>query len=186
MPPVVQPVPMPVVLRLFVIHVLLGNTTTKPVKRLNLLLVKVVVQGNTKMKLEKQRATTRISRLCTRNGRVASVATVVVVGVKLLRKPRVERGRMRWVGVIRRRVPSHGLGLLPGVLIMGTCTSTLKTQTSTAAATKNVSAPLFAHPGPTKIKPVSPRANHAPVAPTKTNPGSPRANHVVLGNPTTS
>jgi hypothetical protein len=40
-----------------VIHVVLVNTTTKPVKRLNLLLVKVVMQGNTKMKLEKHCAT---------------------------------------------------------------------------------------------------------------------------------
>jgi len=32
-----------------------------------------------------------------RNARVASAATVVVVGVKLPRPPRVERGRRRWV-----------------------------------------------------------------------------------------
>jgi hypothetical protein len=53
---IVQQVLMPMVRRPFVMHVLLVNTTTKPVKRLNLLLVKVVVQGNTKMKLEKHRA----------------------------------------------------------------------------------------------------------------------------------
>ena len=57
MPPVVQPVPTPVVLQ-HVMHAVPVNTTTKPVKRLNLLLVKVVVQENTKMKLEKHRATT--------------------------------------------------------------------------------------------------------------------------------
>ena len=57
MPPVAQPVPTPVVPRPFVIHVLLVNTTTKPVKRLNLLLVKVVMQGNTKTKLDKHRVT---------------------------------------------------------------------------------------------------------------------------------
>ena len=57
MPPVVQPVPMPVVLQ-HVIHVVPVNTMTQPVKRLNLLLVKVVMQGNTKMKLEKHRAKT--------------------------------------------------------------------------------------------------------------------------------
>jgi hypothetical protein len=73
MPPVVQSVPMPVVLQ-HVMHVLPVNTMANPVKRLNLLLVKnaerantmtkpvkllvkVVVQGNTKMKLEKHRAT---------------------------------------------------------------------------------------------------------------------------------
>ena len=54
--PVVQPVPTPVVLRPFVIHVVLDNTTTKPVKCLNLLHVKLVMQGNTKTKLEKRRA----------------------------------------------------------------------------------------------------------------------------------
>ncbi len=48
---------MPVVLRPFVMHVVQVNTMTKPVKRLNLLLVKVVMQENTKMKLEKHRAT---------------------------------------------------------------------------------------------------------------------------------
>jgi hypothetical protein len=46
----------------------------------------------------------------------------------------------------------------------------------------NVSAPLFAHPGPTKTKPGSPRANHAPVALTKTKPGSPRAKNALLAN----
>ena len=47
MPPVARPVPMPVVLRPFVIHVLLVNTMTQPVKRLNLLLAKNAVQVNT-------------------------------------------------------------------------------------------------------------------------------------------
>ena len=46
---------MPVVLQ-HVIHAVPVNTMTKPVKRLNLLLVKVVVQGNTKTKWEKHRA----------------------------------------------------------------------------------------------------------------------------------
>ena len=93
---------------------------------------------------------------------MASVATVVVVGVKLPRPPRVERGRPRWVGGIRRRRLCHGRGILPGVLIiLGTCTSTPTTQTTPAAAAKYVSAPLFAHPAPTKTKPDSPRANHA-------------------------
>ena len=125
MPPVVQPVPMPVVLRPFVIHAAQVNTMTKPVK----LLVKVVVQGNTKPKLEKHRATIvlvlwylhwmpdALTTKCTRNERVAIVATVVVVGVKLPRRPRVERGRRRWVGVIRRRVLGQGRTDLTGVFI---------------------------------------------------------------------
>ena len=80
--------------------------------------------------------------LYTRNARVASVATVVVVGVKLPRPPRVERGRRRWVGLIRRRLPGHGLTFLPGVLHIPACTSidTPVTQTSPAAASSNVSA----------------------------------------------
>jgi len=40
-----------------VIHVVPVNTTTKQIKRLNLLLVKIVVQENTKTMLEKHRAT---------------------------------------------------------------------------------------------------------------------------------
>jgi len=73
----------------------------------------------------------------------------------------------------------HGRASLPSVLLlMMACGSTPATQTTPAAAVKNVSAPLFAHPGPTKTKPASPRANHAPVALTKTRPGSHRANHV--------
>jgi len=104
---IVQQVLMPMVRRPFVMHVLLVNTTTKPVKRLNLLLVKVVLQGNTKMKLEKHRATTivlvpcllpwmpdALTILCTGNERVAFVATVVA-RVTLPRTPRVERGRRR-------------------------------------------------------------------------------------------
>ena len=47
---------MPVVLRTFVIHVVLVATTNKRVKRLNLLLAKIVMQVNTKTKLEKHRA----------------------------------------------------------------------------------------------------------------------------------
>ena len=94
---------------------------------------------------------------------MVSVATVVVVGVKLLRRPRVERGRRRWVGVIRRRLLSHCRTILPGVIIMlGTpYTSTLKTQTTPVPPNENVSAPLFVHRARTKNKPDSPRANHA-------------------------
>ena len=49
--------PMPVGQLPFVIHVLLGNTTTKQVKRLNQFLVKVVLMENTKTKREKHPAT---------------------------------------------------------------------------------------------------------------------------------
>jgi len=48
--------PMPVVHQQFVIHVLLGNTTNKQVKRLNQLLVKIALLENTKTKREKHRA----------------------------------------------------------------------------------------------------------------------------------
>ena len=48
---------------------------------------------------------------------VAGVVTVVVVGVKLPRPPRVERRRRRAVWVIRRRLIGHGRTILPGVFI---------------------------------------------------------------------
>ena len=41
---------------------------------------------------------------CTRNEQVEIVATVVVVGVKLLRPLRVKWGRRRWGGVVRRQM----------------------------------------------------------------------------------
>ena len=92
---------------------------------------------------------------------MAIVATVVVMRVKLPRRPRVERGRQRWVGGIRRRVLRQRRTGLPGVIIrIITCTSTPSTQTSPAPAIPNVLAPLFAHPVPTKTKRDSPRANH--------------------------
>ena len=49
--------PMQVGQQLCVIHVVLGNTTIKQVKRLNQLLVKVVLLENTKTKKEKHPAT---------------------------------------------------------------------------------------------------------------------------------
>ena len=115
---------------------------------------------------------------------MAIVATVVVVGVLLLRRPLVKRGRWRWGGVIRRRILVHGRTILPGVLfiILGPCGSTPTTQTSPAPAPENVSAPLFAHPGPTKTKPGSPRANYVKVALTKTKLGVHRAKNVIQAN----
>ena len=106
----------------------------------------------------------RVVLVCTRIARVASVATVVVVGVKLPRPPRVERGRRRWVGV-RRRVLGHRRAGLPGVLIIMIFlwSSTLKTQTSPAAAALNVSAHLLVHQAPTKIKVSYPLAKHVTV-----------------------
>ena len=49
--------PMPVGQQPFVIHAMLGNTTIKPVKRLNQLLVKAARWENTKAKREKHRVT---------------------------------------------------------------------------------------------------------------------------------
>ena len=95
---------------------------------------------------------------------MASVATVVVVGVKLPRRPRVKRGRRRWVGVIRRRILGQGRTILPGVILcLGVYDSTLKTQTTLAAAIKNVSAHGLVHRARTKIKVGSPLAKHVPV-----------------------
>jgi hypothetical protein len=88
--------PMPVVQQR-VMHAVLGNTTLNPVKRLNQLLVKIATWENTKTKRGKHPAkhvqlvltvallAQQVVLVCTRNGRVASVATVVVVGVKLPR-----------------------------------------------------------------------------------------------------
>ena len=97
---------------------------------------------------------------------MVGVATVVVVGVTLPRPPRVKRGRRRWVGGIRRRALCHIRTFLPGVILilLGTCGSTLKTHNTSAAPMQNVSAPLFAHPAPTKIKVDRPRAKHVSVA----------------------
>ena len=83
----------------------------------------------------------RTKHLCTSNVQVVSVATVVVVGVTLPRLSRVERGRRRWVGLIRRRILRHLRTFLPSVLlVLTTCTSTLVTQTMPAAAITDVSA----------------------------------------------
>ena len=87
----------------------------------------------------------------------------VLVRVKLLRRRRVERGRRRWVGVRRGRILSQIRTILPGVILRGICTSTPTTQTSPAAMTINVSAPLFAHPVPTKTKVGNPLAKHVPM-----------------------
>jgi len=95
---------------------------------------------------------------------VASVATVVVVGVKLPRPPRVERGRRRSVGVIRRRRLCHGRASLPGVIMLGSCTSTLIVTTLVYAATAVlVSAHGLVQRAPTKMKLDNPLAKHVPV-----------------------
>jgi len=92
------------------------------------------------------------------------VATVVVVGVKLPRRPRVERGRRRWGGVIRRRILIHGRMFLPGVLFgLGIFPSTPTTQTTPAAAIKNVSAHVLVNQARTKMKVDKPPARHAPL-----------------------
>ena len=150
---VVRLVPMPVVQPQFVILVVVENTTIKLNKRRNPV-AKTAIPDVTKTKLDKHRAGTIVpvhwcshrmqdvlTSECTRNARVACVATVVVLAVTLPRPPRVERGRRRWVGVIRRRILCHRRTLLPGVLLLllGPCTSTPTTQTSPAAP-ENVSA----------------------------------------------
>ena len=53
----VLPEPLPVEQQPFVIHVVRENTTMKQIKRLNQLLVKVAMWGNTKTKREKHPAT---------------------------------------------------------------------------------------------------------------------------------
>ena len=73
---------------------------------------------------------------------MAIAATVLVVGVKLLRRPRVERGQRRWKGgVRRRRILGQWSTILEGVLalVVVTCISTLMVPQD-AAAIINVSA----------------------------------------------
>ena len=66
---------------------------------------------------------------------------MVVVGVKLLRRPRVERERWRWVGVTRPHLlkTTQTVGLRD-VISLGTYVSTVKIQTTPVAAMKNASA----------------------------------------------
>jgi hypothetical protein len=58
------------------------------------------------------------------------------------------------------------------------CSSTLKTQTTPAAAIKNVSAHCFVHRARTKMKVGNPLAKHVPVDNTKIKVGNPLAKHV--------
>tara|TARA_B110000093_G_scaffold148978_1_gene162252 strand:+ start:302 stop:559 length:258 start_codon:yes stop_codon:yes gene_type:complete len=83
------------------------------------------------------------------NERVASVATVVVVGVTLPRRPHVKRGRRRWVGMAKHLLGQLGIFItflrdvyiVPVVtMVMENFISTPKTQMSPAAAITNVSA----------------------------------------------
>ena len=97
---------------------------------------------------------------------MASVATVVVVGVKLPRPLLVKRGRRRWVGGIRRLRSPRG----QVVLMVVTWTRvhyilSILDLVYVVNQPRNVSAPLIAHPVPTctKIKVVSPLAKHVPV-----------------------
>ena len=147
--------PMPVGQLPFVIHAVLGNTTNKQAKRLNRLLVKVALLDNTKTTVGNPRAkhvpvvltavsVHRVVLGCTRNARVASVATVVVVGVKLPRRPRVKRGRRRCVGLTRQRGLLKRRHVWKGVIMM--CgevaySSTNSPQPGAVAATEDVSAP---------------------------------------------
>ena len=103
---------------------------------------------------------------CSRYGTVETVGTVVVVGVKLRRVQRVRRLQLRWVGRARRRGLCHVRSILRGAFLrLGIpCTSTHKTQTSpAAAAVESAYVHSLAHPVRTKINPVKPVVNHAPV-----------------------
>jgi hypothetical protein len=66
--------------------------------------------------------------------------------------------------------------------MMGTCTSTLDTQTLTAASVKNVSAHWLVHRARTKIRVGDPLAKHVPVDNTKNKMHNLVVHHVVLGN----
>jgi hypothetical protein len=79
---------------------------------------------------------------------VVGVATVLV-RAQLLRRPRVDRGRWRWVGtdewkVIRRRILARGRTFLTVVIIIGGMNGLVGIpiggQMSLAAAMSNVSA----------------------------------------------
>ena len=99
---------------------------------------------------------------------MGSVGTVVVVGVKLRRVQRVGRLQLRWVGRTRRQRLFQLRQLRPILrgaicILRGACSSTHKTQTSPAAAIESVYVHSLAYPVRTKINPVSPVANHAPV-----------------------
>jgi len=70
---------------------------------------------------------------------------------------------------------------LPGVFMVATnCFSTPTTQTTPAAAMKNVSAHGLVHQARTKIKVVNPLAKHVPVDNTKNKVVNPLANHVAV------
>jgi len=140
-----------------VIHALLGNTKTKMEKHT----ATIIVHIPRYLHWTPDASTTK----CTKHGRVASVATVVVVGVKLHRPHNVTRGRRRWVGGIRRRRLLGGCKILAGVsfiLSILACASTPAIQTSAAPAMTNVSAHSLVHQAPTKIKVDSPLAKRVP------------------------
>ena len=78
---------------------------------------------------------------CTRYERVEIVVTVVMVGVKLHRCPRVQQGRRRWGGLIRRRVARLSRTFLRRVIFIRTLVSTVKIQTTPVGPMKHVLAP---------------------------------------------
>ena len=91
----------------------------------------------------------------TNNEQVEIVATMVVVGVKLARLPRVEQAQRLWVGVIRSQLLNQTatVGRRLVICIMGIYVSTLKIQTTPVAAMKNVFAQRPVNRALTKIKP---------------------------------
>ena len=92
----------------------------------------------------------------TKNEQVEIVATVVVVGVKLARPPRVEQAQQLWAGVIRSQLLNQTatVGRRLVICIMGIYVSTLKIQTTPVAAMKNVFAQRPVNRALTKTKPV--------------------------------
>ena len=78
---------------------------------------------------------------CTRNERVEIVATVVMVGVKLHRCPRVKQERWRWGGLIRRRIARLCRTFLQRVIFIRPYFSTVKIQTTPVGPMKHVLAP---------------------------------------------
>ena len=98
-------------------------------------------------------ATTKLA--FTKNEQMEIVATVVLVGVKLLRPPCVEQARRLWVGVRRSLLLNQNatIGRRRVICITGIYVSILKIQTTPVAAVENVFAQRPVNRAPTKIKP---------------------------------
>ena len=104
------------------------------------------------------------------------MATVLVVKVKLPRPSHVKQGRRLMGGRIRPQLlnQKQAVGHRHVIFMMGIFVSTLKTQTTAAAAMKNVSAQLLASRAPT--------AMNLDEVPTKMKVAKPPAKHARLEN----